>query len=84
MSRSAFFERFSRTVGATPMDYLLLWRMALAQRLLREGGLAVARVAERVGYSSASTFGAAFLRHVGISPARYARQAQAEGEAQAA
>lgn len=78
MSRSAFFERFSRTVGVTPMDYLLLWRMALAQRLLREGALSVARVAERVGYSSASTFGAAFLRHVGVSPARFARQAQAQ------
>lgn len=84
MSRSAFFERFSQSVGVTPMEYLLVWRMALAQRLLREGKLAVARVAEQVGYSSASTFGAAFLRHVGISPARYARAAQADGEAQAA
>jgi AraC-like DNA-binding protein len=74
MSRSSFFERFSQTVGVTPMDYLLAWRMALAQQLLREGGLAVARVAERVGYSSASTFGAAFLRHLGVSPARYARE----------
>lgn len=84
MSRSAFFERFSRTVGATPMDYLLLWRMALAQRLLREGGLSVARVAEQVGYSSASTFGAAFLRHVGVSPARFARQPQERGVEQEA
>ena len=33
MSRSAFFERFSRTVGVTPMDYLLTWRMALAKSL---------------------------------------------------
>ncbi|WP_296949035.1 AraC family transcriptional regulator [uncultured Massilia sp.] len=76
MSRSAFFERFSQTVGMAPMAYLLLWRMALAQRMLRDEGLAVARVAERVGYSSASTFGAAFLRHVGMSPALYARQAR--------
>jgi AraC-like DNA-binding protein len=76
MSRSAFFERFSQTVGVTPMDYLLAWRMALAKQLLREGGLAVARIAERVGYSSASTFGAAFLRHVGMSPARFARQGE--------
>jgi AraC-like DNA-binding protein len=76
MSRSAFFERFSQTVGVTPMDYLLAWRMALAQQLLREGSLAVAQVAERVGYSSASTFGAAFLRHLGVSPARYAREAR--------
>lgn len=76
LSRSAFFERFSRTLGVTPMDYLLAWRMALAKRLLRgEGG--VARVAGQVGYSSASTFGAAFQRHTGMSPARYARVARA-------
>jgi AraC-like DNA-binding protein len=62
----------------TPMDYLLAWRMALASRLLREQDLPVAQVAERVGYSSASTFGAAFVRHVGMSPARYARTARAQ------
>ena len=74
LSRSAFFERFSRAVGVTPMEYLLAWRMALAKNLLRrkEGG--VAEIAERVGYSSASTFSVAFTRHVGLPPTRYARE----------
>jgi AraC-like DNA-binding protein len=73
LSRSAFFVRFSRAVGAAPMEYLLAWRMALAKNLLRrkEGGLA--EVAQRVGYSSASTFSVAFTRYVGLPPARYAR-----------
>lgn len=75
LSRSAFFERFSRTVGMAPMAYLLTWRMALAQDLLRRGAGNVAEVAERVGYSSASTFTVAFARHVGQPPARYARAA---------
>jgi AraC-like DNA-binding protein len=75
LSRSAFFDRFSRTVGAAPMAYLLTWRMALAQDLLRRGAGSVAEVAERVGYSSASTFTVAFARHVGQPPARYARSA---------
>lgn len=75
LSRSAFFERFSRTVGVAPMSYLLAWRMALARRLLREDGLPVAAVAERVGYSSASTFRVAFARYVGQPPARYGRLA---------
>ncbi|MFG6488089.1 AraC family transcriptional regulator [Roseateles sp. BYS78W] len=75
LSRSAFFERFTRAVGVAPMTYLLTWRMALAQRLLRGQGLPVADVAERVGYSSASTFSVAFTRHVGQPPARYARRA---------
>ena len=74
LSRSAFFERFSRAVGVAPMEYLLAWRMACAKDLLRrkEGG-GIAAVAERVGYSSASAFSVAFARHVGMPPARYAR-----------
>jgi len=35
LSRSAFFERFTRTVGMPPMEYLLAWRMAVAKDLLR-------------------------------------------------
>jgi transcriptional regulator GlxA family with amidase domain len=77
LSRSAFFERFSRAVGQAPMEYLLAWRMALAKHLLRQDGAAVADVAERVGYSSASTFSVAFTRHVGVPPARYARASSA-------
>jgi len=80
LSRSGFFERFSRAVGTAPMEYLLAWRMALAKDLLRRGAAGIAEVAARVGYSSASTFSVAFARHVGVPPARYAR----EGEALAA
>jgi AraC-like DNA-binding protein len=74
LSRSAFFERFRRAVGVAPMEYLLAWRMALAKGLLRRKSGGVAEVAERVGYSSASTFSVAFARHVGLPPARYARE----------
>jgi AraC-like DNA-binding protein len=73
MSRSAFFTRFSSVVGMAPMAYLLAWRMALAKQMLREERLPITLVAERVGYSSTSTFGSAFARHVGMTPAMYAR-----------
>ncbi|WP_437963775.1 AraC family transcriptional regulator [Sorangium sp. So ce260] len=73
LSRSAFFERFTRTVGMPPMEYLLAWRMAVARDLLRRHELGIAEVAERVGYGSASTFSTAFSRHVGQPPGRYAR-----------
>ncbi|NIF54814.1 AraC family transcriptional regulator [Burkholderia sp. Ax-1724] len=70
LSRSAFFKRFSQTVGLAPMEYLLTWRMALAESLLRQKA-SIADVAQRVGYSSASTFSIAFTRHVGLPPRRY-------------
>lgn len=75
LSRSAFFDRFVRSVGVPPMEYLLAWRMALAKDLLRRREADIAEVAERVGYGSASTFSTAFSRHVGQPPGRYAKAA---------
>lgn len=77
LSRSAFFDRFTRNVGLPPMEYLLAWRMAIAKDLLRHHDLDIAEIAERTGYGSASTFSTAFSRHVGQPPGRYARAAAA-------
>jgi AraC-like DNA-binding protein len=73
LSRSAFYDRFTRAVGLPPMEYLLAWRMAVAKDLLRREDVGLSEVAERVGYGSASTFSTAFSRYVGQSPGRYAR-----------
>lgn len=74
LSRSAYFQRFTRAVGIPPMEYLLAWRMAVAKDILDRQDLVIEKVAERVGYSSASTFSTAFTRHVGRSPSGYARE----------
>lgn len=74
LSRSTFFDRFARTVGVPPMEYLLAWRMQVAKDLLRRDGLSVGEVAQRVGYGSTSAFSVAFSRHVGEPPSRYARR----------
>ena len=78
LSRSSFFERFTRTVGVPPMEYLLAWRMAVAKDLLRRHDFGISEVARRVGYGSGSTFSTAFRRHVGQPPSRYARQIPGE------
>lgn len=77
LSRSGFFDRFTRVVGQAPMEYLLAWRMALAKKLLREGRLGLERIAERVGYGSGSAFSTAFSRYAGQSPSGYAKQLHA-------
>lgn len=71
LSRSSFFDRFTRAVGLPPMEYLLAWRMAMAKDLLRKKELGLAEIAGRVGYSSASTFSTAFSRYVGLPPSRF-------------
>jgi AraC-like DNA-binding protein len=73
LSRSTFFDRFTRAVGVAPMEYLLAWRMRVAKELLRQDDLTVAEIAERVGYGSTSAFSVAFSRCVGAPPSRYAR-----------
>jgi AraC-like DNA-binding protein len=75
LPRSAFFDRFTRTVGLRPMECLLAWRMAVAKDLLRSRAVALDEVARRVGYGSASTFSTAFSRYVGQPPGRFARLA---------
>jgi AraC-like DNA-binding protein len=81
LSRSAFYERFTRAVGMAPAEYLLAWRMAVAKDLLRKRELGIAEVAERVGYGSASTFSTAFSRFVGQAPSRYMKGVSAWGAA---
>ncbi|WP_113448584.1 AraC family transcriptional regulator [Rhizobium cremeum] len=81
MSRSAFFDRFSRMIGLRPMEYLLAWRMTVAKNLLRSEKVALGEVARRVGYSSASTFSTAFRRHVGLPPGSFTTRAGMRSEA---
>ena len=74
LSRSVFAERFTDMVGQPPMQYLALWRMQLASRLLVEGGQ-VAAVAGAVGYESEAAFSRAFKKLVGQAPATWRRGA---------
>ena len=79
MSRSAFAARFVTTVGCAPMEYLSRWRMSLAQDALSQGGKSLNRLAEEIGYESASAFSTAFRRRSGCAPrafARFAREAR--------
>lgn len=79
MSRAVFAERFTRTVGTPPMQYLLDWRMAVATGLLRRERPPLAEVAARLGYQSTSAFSAAFSRLIGCSPKAFIAAADRGG-----
>jgi AraC-like DNA-binding protein len=68
LSRSAFAEKFTNTVGLPPMSYLTRWRMLLAGQRLRESSDTIAQVAGTVGYESEFTFSRAFRREMGMAP----------------
>lgn len=73
MSRASFAAHFHQVVGATPADYLVGWRVSLAQKRLREGR-PMALIADEVGYESPSALARAFRRKVGLSPSEWLRQ----------
>lgn len=79
LSRSAFAARFAERLGCGPIEYLSRWRMALAKDALRQGGKTLDRIADDIGYESASAFSNAFRKRLGVSPGAYARgSAQAD------
>jgi AraC-like DNA-binding protein len=73
LSRSALAARFTALVGEPPMQYLTRWRLALAAQQLRAGRDSIARIAERSGYDSETSFSRAFKREFGVPPAAWRR-----------
>lgn len=77
MSRSAFAARFHEIVGCAPIEYLVRWRIAIAKDALQSGGKSLDRIADEIGYESASAFSTAFSKRLGCSPGRFARESVA-------
>lgn len=71
MSPRNFARRFKEATGRTPLDYLQALRVAVAKRLLENGGQTVQEVVHAVGYEDALYFRNLFRRHTGLSPAAY-------------
>lgn len=75
MSRSAMAARFTHLIGHSPMQYVTLWRMQIAARLLTDSPMKVAVVGQEIGYGSEAAFSRAFKKVVGVSPAAWRRKA---------
>jgi AraC-like DNA-binding protein len=73
MSRSAFSARFGNMLGCAPIEYLTRWRMAIAKDALTHGKKTLDRIADDIGYESASAFSTAFRKRLGCPPGKFAR-----------
>jgi AraC-like DNA-binding protein len=73
-SRTVLSARFQQVLKCAPIEYLGRWRMTLAKdALIRRGG-PLERLAEEIGYQSASAFSTAFRKRVGIAPGAFAKR----------
>jgi len=70
MSRSKFAEEFRKIIGQTPGDYLIDWRISVAQNEMKKGK-PIAVVANEVGYENTSALSKAFKRKTGQSPTEW-------------
>ena len=64
-------RRFVAATGTSPLRWMLVQRVAAAQRLLETGDLSVDRVAEACGLGTAANLRLHFGRIVGTSPTAY-------------
>lgn len=69
VSRSAFAERFTSSMGEPPMRYLAQQRLQTAALRLKDSSDSIARIAFEIGYESEAAFNRAFKREFGVPPA---------------
>jgi transcriptional regulator GlxA family with amidase domain len=77
---TSFSRHFHRSVGVTFSEWLTMRRVARAAELLRDTDLAVAVIAQRIGFARGSSLGKAFRRWFGESPREYRRRCRGGGD----
>jgi transcriptional regulator GlxA family with amidase domain len=71
VSPRSFARRFRDATGTTPLEWLLVQRLAAAQRLLETSGASIDEVASRCGFGSAANLRAHFKQRLGVTPRLY-------------
>jgi transcriptional regulator GlxA family with amidase domain len=71
MSPRTFARHFRETLGTTPLQWLVVQRVLLAQRLLETTELPIDVVAQRSGFGTAANLRLHVGRRLGLSPSDY-------------
>jgi AraC-like DNA-binding protein len=74
LSRTGLAERFRKSMGNTPLNYLRMVRMQKAISLLSESERSLEQIAQEVGYQDAFSFSKVFKRTMGVAPRDFRRQ----------
>jgi len=73
MSRPTLYRKIKHITDRTPNELIGLARLKQAANLLLSADFKVFEVAQKVGFSSQSTFGKAFLKQFKVTPKEYQR-----------
>lgn len=75
-STRTLMRRFKATTGESVGSYTQRHRLIRAKGMLESGNMPLKVIAERLGFSSASNFSAAFRRALGMTPGEYRHRTQ--------
>lgn len=71
MEKGYFIKQFKKSIGVTPMRYILSVRMNRALNLIEYTDLSISKISEEVGFSSPNAFIKAFKTQYGRTPCEY-------------
>lgn len=71
VNRSYFGKIFKQSVGKSPQEFLIYYRMTRAAELLKLTSLSIADVGKATGYPDQMHFSRAFRRYYGLSPSQW-------------
>lgn len=67
-------RKFKGATGLTPMNYLKIYRLELARKMLQSGDRSVSEIAQECGFSDANYFTRCFKSHFEAAPTKYKKQ----------
>jgi AraC family transcriptional activator of mtrCDE len=79
MSRATMARQFQEKLGRSASDLLADIRMTVAAKELKKPSASTGAVAEAVGYQSEAAFQRAFKQRMGVTPARWRKDATTPG-----
>lgn len=73
-NKTTLQKQFNLATGQSVMSYLIGLRVKLAALMLKDTSVAIAQIAERLGFSDSTHFNKAFLKLTGSTPAQYRKE----------
>lgn len=73
VSERECYRAFQATLHTSPGEYLRMYRLQIACKMLRETDKSITYISQSCGFGSSSFFGKAFLAHFGTTPTEYRR-----------
>ena len=72
-----YFERFFKEhMGKTPFEYIMMYRLNMAEKYLKETDLNILEISESCGFTNASYFIREFKKYYRVTPYHYRKQYQ--------